>query len=105
MKFGQSEAVIDPGWDLPKELVPTINTIIAETLKRDEVHLVWTSLQLNLNTVSDWHQDWGNVGPSAIGALGTYSGGEFQVQDCPPMTGSWWSSMASFVIARSPFEE
>ena len=35
LKFGKSRVIIDPGYDLPKELVPSINTIITETLKKD----------------------------------------------------------------------
>ena len=85
LRFHNSDVIIDVGQGLPRELIPTINTFIADTLAKDDVRLIWTSLQLNLNTVSDWHQDWGNIGLSAIGALGDYHGGEFQLQGFPHM--------------------
>ena len=85
LKFAQGASIIDLGIGLPKELIPTLNTMISDSLSKDGLHLVWTSLQLNLNTISDWHQDWGNIGPSAIGALGPYRGGDFQIQGHPEM--------------------
>ena len=85
LSYPQGEVVINSGKGLPVDIVPTINTLITDTLRKEGFHLMWTSIQLNLNTVSDWHQDWGNVGPSAIGALGQYHGGDFQIQGFPQM--------------------
>ena len=85
LKFAQGATIIDLGSGLPKELIPTLNTMISDTLGKAGLHLVWTSLQMNLNTVANWHQYWGNIGPSAIGALGSYQGGGFQIQGHPEL--------------------
>ena len=38
----------------------------------------WTSLQINMNTSSEWHYDHKNEGPSALMVVGRHSGGEFE---------------------------
>ena len=85
LKLGGGEAVIDLGQGIPKELIPTLNTMVSDSLTNAGLHLMWTSLQLNLNTIAEWHRDWGNIGPSVIGALGKFHGGEFQVEGHPEM--------------------
>ena len=62
--------------------------IIAGTLGKDGIRLVWTFLQLNLNTTSDWRLGWAKVGPSAIGAFRQYPGGDFQTQGLPQVCAS-----------------
>ena len=44
----------------------------------------WTSLQLNANTVADWHVDYRNLGPSVILVVGEHSGGELEVEGLEP---------------------
>ena len=39
----------------------------------------WTTLQINVDTVSDWHRDHRNLRPSCLMLLGTYTGGEIEV--------------------------
>ena len=45
----------------------------------------WTSIQINVNTVSSKHTDKNNVGLSIMFVLGLFSKGEFRSsdQDCP----------------------
>ena len=40
----------------------------------------WASLQLNANTVADWHVDYRNLGPSVILVVGDHIGGELEVE-------------------------
>ena len=44
----------------------------------------WTSLQVNVNSVADWHVDHRNMGPSCVMVLGDYVGGELEVRGCMP---------------------
>ena len=45
----------------------------------------WTSLQLNVNTSSDWHFDFRNVGPSLLVVIGDHLGGEFECWGYEPI--------------------
>ena len=38
----------------------------------------WTSLQMNVNTYSEWHYDHKNEGPSLLLIVGDHLGGEFE---------------------------
>ena len=52
----------------------------------------WSSLQVNVNTVSRLHRDKNNEGPSLLMTAGDYRGGEFQVQGTKavvPLGGLW----------------
>ena len=62
-----------------------INCMLRWAMRRAGVDLCWTSLQLNRDTVSDWHIDQGNVGLSAMLVLGSFEGGEFQLQSSQPV--------------------
>ena len=44
----------------------------------------WSSIQVNVNTVSRWHVDRNNEGPSLIAAVGNYEGGEFEFEEQTP---------------------
>ena len=43
-------------------------------------NFVWTSIQINFNTVSRWHADKNNEGPSMIATAGEYESSEFPVE-------------------------
>ena len=47
----------------------------------------WTTLQINYNTVADWHYDHKNVGPSAMIMLGDFDDGEFCSYGFEPVGG------------------
>ena len=38
----------------------------------------WTSLQINVDTSSEWHYDHRNEGPSVLMVLGRFLSGEFE---------------------------
>ena len=44
----------------------------------------WTSLQMNVNTSSEWHYDHKNEGPSLLLVVGDHLGGEFECQGMQP---------------------
>ena len=44
----------------------------------------WTTLQINVNTVSDWHKDRRNLGPSCLMVLGSYEGGAIEIAGFRP---------------------
>ena len=67
-------------------IVAALNSIVGETTTQAGLPFAWTSLQLNLDTIADWHADKGNIGPSIIGVLGEHSGGEFHLAGSPPMS-------------------
>ena len=48
-------AVYD-GKDVDAWVLPAANALLSDALRSAGVHFRWTSLQLNLNTTSDWHQ-------------------------------------------------
>ena len=45
----------------------------------------WTSLQINVDTSSEWHYDHRNVGPSLLLVVGRYQGGEFETFGARPV--------------------
>ena len=49
------------------------------------MHLNWSSLQLNVGTISEWHADSANIGDTFIMVDGDFSGGEFQMQGLPKL--------------------
>ena len=62
-----------------QELLAEINRILQEEVL-PFFPLVWTSVQINKDTVSGWHVDESNKGPSLITSLGDYTGGEFMIE-------------------------
>ena len=58
-----------------------LNSVITATLKNAGAHLQWHCLQVNVDTVSDWHRDFCNYGNSALFGLGEFSGGELVLED------------------------
>ena len=83
LRFQGEGVQVFTGHPMDQSILPTINTVIADTLAANGKHLIWTSVQLNMNTVAEWHADKGNIGPSAIGAIGEYDGGEFHLTGYP----------------------
>ena len=74
-------------WNVDTERFARVfNKVIRRLLCLLAIEFVWTSLQINLNTVADWHVDFKNAGPSFIFALGAHLGGEFEVEGQPPMS-------------------
>ena len=62
-----------------QELLAEINRILQEEVL-PVFPLFWTSVQINKDTVSEWHSDDSNKGPSLITGLGDYTGGEFMIE-------------------------
>ena len=71
------------GWfnkEAPK-LVKWLNSGIKEKLVTAEMHdFTWSSIEVNVNTVSRKQRDSNNEGPSLIATVGAYKGGEFSVE-------------------------
>ena len=68
-----------------------LNEMLWETMAGHDFE--WTSLQVNVNSISAWHTDSNNVGPSCILLLGDFDGGEFVCRDCSistNTTGTWF---------------
>ena len=63
--------------------------------KKHEVlqDFTWSSVQVNLNSLSKKHTDANNEGPSLIMSAGDFTGGEFQLEDEVPvdLQGQVWS--------------
>ena len=66
----------------------------------------WTSLQININTTSDPHEDSNNIGPSCILLAGTFTGGEFNYLDRyeTSKTGYWFPFHGTETHSSNPFE-
>ena len=63
------------------ELVKWLNSWVREKLaKAKMLDFTWSSIQVNVNTVSRKHRDSNNEGPSLIATAGAYKGGEFSVE-------------------------
>ena len=56
-----------------------LNDVLRDSLGR--IGFEWTSLQINVDTVSDSHVDKNNTGLSAVLLLGRFTGGEFKMTD------------------------
>jgi hypothetical protein len=56
-------------------LVIRLNKILRKEMLEQQETLVWTSWQVNVNTIADEHTDSNNVGRSFITALGNFQGG------------------------------
>ena len=79
MKQETGEPGINDGSLIADAACPVINSLITEALRGARRTFHWTSLQINYNTVAQWHQDKGNIGTSAIFITGDYTGGGFQI--------------------------
>ena len=67
------------------EVTKQVNQILRQWCKDNKLeHFGWTSLQINVNTESDWHYDHRNVGPSLIAILGNHVGGELEIKGSSP---------------------
>ena len=62
-----------------KDMILRMNDCIRRCLAKVLAPVLWTSLQLNINTVSDFHSDSGNRGVSFILGMGSYTGGYLQI--------------------------
>ena len=68
--------------------VRQMNNWLEETLNTNGLEwFSWTSMQINVNTLSKYHTDKNNVGPSIILVLGDHTEGEFQVEGYDPVVG------------------
>ena len=76
--------MINDGEYLSPGATRSINETLVHTLYKLKTKFTWSSLQINLDTVADWHQDSDNIGNSAILVGGDFSGGEFVLQDFAP---------------------
>ena len=75
------------GCSLPDApVLSLINSAFSWLAERLSLTMDWTSIQVNRNTVSDWHADSGNIGLSMMIVLGRFSGGEFQVGTSSPQS-------------------
>ena len=63
------------------DLVKYLNNMLAKYYS----DFRWTSIQVNVNTISDKHRDSNNTGPSIMFVLGMFSKGIFRSSDpeCP----------------------
>ena len=70
-------------WNVPAwELVHCVNLWAATWCQAEHLKdFTWSSVQVNLNTVSKKHTDSNNEGPSLITVAGDFEGGEFQMED------------------------
>ena len=76
---------INPGDFISNGFLQQANQGFASTLRSLSRTFVWTSLQVNWNTVAAWHQDSGNSGPSAMVVAGTFEDGQFELDRHPPV--------------------
>ena len=81
---GHAPSINSMGGLAHKPLV-LINSIFAWAAERMGVRLGWTSIQLNHNTISEWHIDKGNKGLSMMLVVGDFTGGEFEVGPSGPL--------------------
>ena len=109
MKDMQGNPWINDGNLIAPEVCPMINRVIMATLNRHALRFTWTSLQVNLDTVAEWHQDSGNLGTSAMMVGGEFSGGEFEIEGKAPVClrnriiffdGTLWHRSLKFVGRR-----
>ena len=68
-----------------QRLIKDLNHILSSVIPVSEWNSTWTSLQINHNTVADWHKDEKNRGLSVILSVGSYSGGRFILEGSPPL--------------------
>ena len=66
------------------ELCKLINRILGALINDDTFK--WSSIQINKNTISDWHRDKGNLGLSAIALFGEFKKGELILHLVPKIS-------------------
>ena len=76
--------MVNPGNLICQGFTEMVNGALTKSLYKLETKFHWSSLQINMNTVAEWHQDSGNTGPSAMVVGGSFSGGEFQIDGHAP---------------------
>ena len=84
MKDMQGEPWMNDGELICEAICPLINKTLLNTLEKHSLRFTWTSLQVNCDTVADWHKDSGNLGVSAMMVGGDFKGGEFEIENYPP---------------------
>ena len=67
-------------------IIRRINACVHEVARSLQSPFAWSSLQVNRNTISSWHRDGANIGPSMIFAVGSYTGGEFEIEGHSPFS-------------------
>lgn len=65
------------------EITGACNALIRQAVSRLAVPFGWTSLQVNVDSVGDWHRDPGMASAVIVG-LGDFTGGTFEVAGSPP---------------------
>ena len=71
--------MINDGRFINPALVPTCNNAVRAAAEALGIEFTWTSAQVNVDTVSDWHADE-NTGPSILVGAGEFSGGQFELE-------------------------
>ena len=79
------EASINDGTYIADGFIHAVNGVLTAAISAAHGWFTWTSLQVNYNTVADWHVDQGNIGHSAMLVAGNFTGGEFVLEGSPPM--------------------
>ena len=65
-------------------VITKVNAVLRRLVEQTGWQVCWSSLQVNHNTVAQWHKDVKNVGLSIIISVGTFSGGQFELRGLPP---------------------
>ena len=79
------EAAINDGRFISDGFISAVNGVLTAAIMAAHGWFTWTSLQVNFNTVADWHVDQGNIGHSAMLVAGDFTDGEFVLEGSPPM--------------------
>ena len=77
--------MVNDGRFISETSISAANLLNKKALPGKMLHFSWTSLQVNVNTLADWHTDQYIIGVSAMLALGDFSGGEFVLSGHAPL--------------------
>ena len=67
-----------------RQAVKKLNGALGSFYARQNWNVFWTALQVNHNTVADWHVDYKNDGMSTMVVVGEFTGGAFSFgRVCP----------------------
>ena len=76
----EGTVLIQDGGRLGVEVVPRLCAQVTVLAQLAGFTAAWTSIQVNHNTVAEWHADSRNQGPSLLWAGGDYRGGDVEIQ-------------------------
>ncbi|MFY7751969.1 MAG: hypothetical protein ACOVQU_09280, partial [Exiguobacterium acetylicum] len=68
-----------------REAAKVINGWLGVQYARRNWNVYWTALQINANTVADWHVDYKNDGLSTMVVVGEFTGGQFELEGFAPL--------------------